>query len=194
MQTISQNITDEGLIVDYLAGNRGSLEELISRYLKPLYSFVFRYVGNQKDAEDIVQDVFLKTWKNLKRFDPAKKFQPWIFAIAKNTTVDFLKKKKTIPFSEFESETGENTILDNLADPAPLAPELLAQKDLGNAVNSALEKLSAKYRMVLFLRYNDHFTFEEIAESLGEPMNTVKSRHHRGLQLLKKVLETEKLI
>ncbi|OGF65360.1 hypothetical protein A2Z53_01940 [Candidatus Giovannonibacteria bacterium RIFCSPHIGHO2_02_42_15] len=179
---------DEQLITDYLNGDEKSFEFLIQRYLKPIYSFTYRYVGSGQEAEDITQETFIKVWHNLKKFDKSKSFKTWIFSIAKNTAIDFLKKKRAIPFSEFEKEDGGNAIIDTLADPSPLSLELLEKAGMAKILNVAMEKLSPQYRMVLFLRYNDHFNFREIAESLGEPLNTVKSQHRRALVMLKKLL------
>ncbi|MBI2628089.1 MAG: sigma-70 family RNA polymerase sigma factor [Candidatus Niyogibacteria bacterium] len=183
------NRSDQQLIGHYLKGNEESLRILFQRYLKLIYSFTYRYTGNAQDAEDATQETFVKAWRNLKKFDQNKKFKTWIFAIAKNTAIDFLKKKKAIPFSEFENEKGENMITETLADSSPLPQELLEKAGMAHMLNSAMEKLSPKYRMILFLRYNDHFNFREIAESLGEPLNTVKSRHRRALVMLKNIIK-----
>src|SRR3990167_11489532 len=182
------NINDEILTRKYLQGDEKSLEVLILTYLKPIYSFVYRYVGNGQDAEDITQEVFVRVWRNLKKFDQNKSFKTWIFSIAKNASLDYLKKKKAIPFSEFDTEEGGNRLTDTLADPSPLPLELLEKAGMAKILNVAMEKLSPQYRMVLFLRYNDHFNFREIAESLGEPLNTVKSQHRRALIKLKKLI------
>ena len=183
-----ENLSNQRLIENYFKGDEKSLEILIGKCLKPIYSFIYRYVGNAQEAEDITQDVFVKVWRNLKRFDREKSFKTWIFSIAKNTAIDFLKKKRTMQFSDFENERGESTILEKFIDSSPLPNELLERKDLMGTLAKAIGKLLPKYRMVLFLRYNDHFTFQEIAESLGEPLNTVKSRYRRGLIILKKLL------
>jgi len=182
------NRLDEQLIFDYLKGDEESLELLVQKYLKTIYSFTYRYVGNRQDAEDVMQEVFVKVWRNLKKFDQQKSFKTWIFAIAKNTALDRLKKKKVIPFSYFENERGENMITETLIDPSPLPDELLEKASMAQILTSAMEKLLPKYRMVLFLRYNDHFTFREIGESLGEPLHTVKGRHRRALILLKELI------
>jgi RNA polymerase sigma-70 factor (ECF subfamily) len=179
--------SDKQLIADYFMGDEKSLEVLIRRYLKPIYNFNFRFVGNSQDAEDITQEVFVKVWRNLKKFDKNKKFKSWIFTIAKNTCLDWQKKRRAIPFSVLDSEGG-SSFAENIKDPAPLPNELLEKKNITVVLNKALEALSPKYRMVLFLRYNDHFTFREIAEILGESLNTIKSRHRRGIALLKKLL------
>jgi RNA polymerase sigma-70 factor, ECF subfamily len=182
------NKSDQELVLSYLNGDSESLEILIRSYLKPIYSFVYRYVGNKQEAEDITQETFVKIWRNLKKFDRSKSFKTWIFQIAKNTALDVIKKKKAIPFSEFENEEGENILTETMKDPALLPTELLEKSDIARVLSGALEQLSSKYRMVLFLRYNDHFNFREIAESLGESINTVKSRHRRALGMLKNLL------
>lgn len=172
--------SDEQFITNYLAGDEKSLELLIERYLKPIYSFTYRYVGNSQEAEDITQEVFVRVWKNLKKFDKKKSFKTWIFSIAQNASIDFLRKKKAIPFSEFENEKGENLLTNTLADLNPFNPKL--------SLVPVLERMPPKYRMVLFLRYNDRSTFREIAETLQESINTVKTRHRRGIAILRELL------
>ena len=160
----------------------------MSAILNRFTALFIGYVGNGEEAEDITQEVFVKAWRNLKKFDRNKCFKTWIFTIAKNTSLDFLKKKKVIPFSGFENEKGENKFIAALADPTPLPDKLFERASIGEMLNRAMEKLSPKCRMVLFLRYNDHFTFREVAEVLGESLNTVKSRHRRALIILRKLL------
>jgi len=185
---IMEGRNDKELINLYLEGDEKSLEILIKRYLKPIYNFVRRYVGFSPDAEDVVQSIFLKMWKNIKKFDQGKNFKTWLFSIAKNASVDFLRKKRDIPFSRFEDKEGRNIIVDGLKDVFPLPSEVAEHNDISRSLSLALEKIPADYRMVLFLRYNDHFTFREIAESLGESINTIKSRHLRALTALKKII------
>lgn len=192
--------SDEKLISKYLSGDQKSLEVLIQRYLKPIYNFVYQYFRNLDEAEDVTQEVFVKMWRNLNKFNPKKSyfakirnergrsFRTWIFSIAKNASIDALRKKRSIPFSQFESEDGKNILIEKLEDPAPLPNKLFEKADNARILNSAIEKLSPKYRTVLLLRYNDHFTFREIAESLGESPNTIRSRHGRALAYLNKIL------
>jgi len=180
---------DEQLVANYLKGDEKSLEVLIQQYLKPIFSFIYRYIGDIQEAEDITQEVFVRIWRNIRKFDKQKSFKTWIFSIAKNASIDFLKKKKAIPFSEFENEKGENTFVETLADSAPLPNELFERADKTQKLTLMMEKLSPKYRLVLFLRYNDHFTFREIAEISGESINTIKTRHRRGTAILKKLLQ-----
>jgi len=192
------DLNDGQLVLGYLKGDDESLVVLIKRYLKPIYNFICRYVRNGAEAEDIAQEVFLRVWKNIKKFDREKKFKTWIFSIAKNAALDFIKKKKAMPFSDFSSkggsafggtdEEGENIIENSIADTELLPSEVLERADIARILNEALEKLSPKYRAVLFLYYNENFNFREIAEILGEPIDTVKSRQRRALIMLKKLL------
>jgi len=185
------NHSDQQLVADYIAGNEKSLEILIKRYLKPIYSFSYRYVGNPQNAEDVTQEVFVKVWRNLKKFDQQKSFKTWIFSIAKNTSIDCLRKKKAVPFSNFENEAGKNILIETLVDPSPLSDKLFERFSIAQMLSSVMKILSPKYRMVLFLRYNDHLNFREIAESLDESINTIKSRHRRAMIMLKRFLEKD---
>ncbi len=181
-------ISDQELIEKYLKGDEASLEVLIQRYIRPIYGFVCTYVKNQEVAEDVTQEVFLKVWRNVKKIDKNKNFKSWLYTIAKNTALDFLKKKKSIPFSNFEKEDGRNILIETLSDKAILpdrASELLEDK---KTVLRGIGKLSEKYRLVLSLYYYKYLNFREIAQVLQEPINTIKSRHRRGLISLKKIL------
>ena len=80
-------------------------------------------------------------------------------------------------------------LTETLTDQAPLPPELLERAGIAQMLNKMMEKLSPKYRMVLFLHYNDHFNFQEISESIGEPLNTIKSRHRRALIILRNLIQ-----
>lgn len=191
---------DQILIKAYLLGDEESLDILIQSYLKPIHSFAYRYVGNAKDAEDVTQEVFVKVWRHIKKFDHNKSFKTWVFMITKNTALDLLKKnrasaggKKETPFSDlaiFGDDGIEiNNTFENISDPALLPIELLERKDIKKVLDAAMEKLDLKYRMVLFLRYNDHFSFQEISESLEEPIDTIKSRHRRALIKLRELLQ-----
>ncbi len=180
--------SDRQLISNYLKGDEKSLEVLIKRYLKPIYSFVFRFVSNIQDAEDITQEVFIKVWRNLKRFDQNGKFKTWIFTITKNTCLDWLRRKQQISFSELETDD-EKSFVEKIPDSQSLPNELLEKKDFADLLNRAIKKLSPKYKMILFLRYNDHLTFRQISEILEKPLNTVKSYHRRALILLRNYLK-----
>ncbi|MFA5076106.1 MAG: sigma-70 family RNA polymerase sigma factor [Patescibacteria group bacterium] len=176
------------LVSQYLAGDQEALKILINRYLKLIYNFIYYHLKNQAEAEDITQEVFIKVWRNLQKFDQTKNFKTWLYKIAYNTCIDFLRRQKAIPFSEFEDEAGRNPIVDNLADPAPLPPELFERQDLAAQLTAAIDQLPLKDRTVVLLHYQNQLTFREIADALDQPLNTVKSRYQRALFVLKKHL------
>ncbi len=182
-------MSDQQLISDYLKrGDQRALEILIKKYLKPVYNFVYRFVGDSKEAEDITQEVFVKVWRSLKRYDRERSFRTWVFAIAKNTSIDWLKKKRSLSFSSFENEAGKNALLGSLVSPDLLPDELFSRSESTAKLALATEGLSPQHKAVLSLYYKDQFNFREIAEKLGESLNTVKSRHRRALIHLRRLL------
>jgi len=181
-------LTDKQLIEQYLKGDEKSLEILIGQYLKPVYGLIFRYVKNAAEAEDIVQDTFIRAWKNLKKFDRERNFQAWIFTIAKNASLDFLKKKKAVPFSAFENEAGENILNEIIGEIDPRLENLTSGSEAKEKLDHAMDKMPAASRDLISLYHQEDFTLNEIAETLGESANTVKSRYRRAMINLKKIL------
>jgi RNA polymerase sigma-70 factor (ECF subfamily) len=180
--------SDKKLICLYLNGDEKALEILIARYLKPIYSFAYHNVGNIADAEDITQEVFVKVWKNIKKHDSKKgSFKSWIFTIAKNTSIDFLRKKKSIPFSMFENQGEQNAFIERL-----VVPEISLCDTFDNrkTLEPAIENLPPKYRIVFNYRHNDNLRFSEISQALGESINTVKSRYRRALISIRKFIKS----
>lgn len=184
-------VADMDLISRYMGGDEKALEELIARYLSPVHGFTLRYVGNVHDAEDLTQEIFLKVWRNIRRFDTTKTFTPWLYRIARNTVFDFFKKKKTVPFSAL-GEAQENFVL-SLRDSGLSPEELLEQKEVGSALSVLREELTPAYQTVLQMRYKEDHTFQEIANILSEPLHTIKSRHRRALIKLRAFLDHRSL-
>lgn len=183
-----ETMDDKNLIKEYLEGNEKAFAQLLKRYLSILYNFIFQMVRNKAAAEDIVQETFIKVWKHLSRFDQNKSFKPWIFAIAKNTAYDYLKKKKTIPFSSFEDSDERNILEETVSGDALLPDAILERKEIVQELEKALENIPELYRTLLFLAYREDFSLREISEILGEPYNTVKSRYNRAIERLKKAI------
>ncbi len=176
-----KNFTDEQLIKNYLRGSEKSLEELVRRYLPLIYNFSRRYSGDPDNASDITQEVFVKVWKNLKKFNTSKNFRVWLFTIAKNTALDWLKKKNALPLSLLNENEGGENLAENFVDE-------IYKKSLLNNLQLAIEKLPPKYSSVINLYNTKGLNFREIADFLKEPINTIKSRYRRGLIFLRKIL------
>ena len=180
---------DNELVKEYLEGKEGAFELLVKRYTRPLYSFVWRLCGNKESSEDIVQDTFLKVWKNIKKFDLERNFRVWIYTIARNSTYDFLRKKKLIMFSEMDNVNEESSFEENLADTSPIADQLFEEKEASKNINESIKLLPERYREVVILRHETGMTFEDISDTLKEPMNTVKSRYRRAIIKMQETLK-----
>lgn len=180
--------TDEQLVEDYLLDDKSSFDEIVNRYIKMIYNFVYRLSGNEKEAEDITQEVFLKVWKNLKKFDREKSFKTWIFSIAKNTAIDYLRKKKDIPISFFDDEDGENFLENTLIDNEPLADKKIDIEYNKKEIEKVMQDLTMIQREVIILKYLNEMSLSEVAEILNISKDTVKSHHRRALIKMKKKL------
>ena len=173
---------DNLLINKYLEGDQISSKILIDKYTSSVYNFTQRFTGPLY-APDVTQEVFIKVWKNLKKYDKSKsQFKTWLFTIARNSVTDYLRKKKSIPFS-FLSE--DSFIEDSIEDEAKLPDEILENLQYKEMLTKILNELSPDYRLILTLYYQEDMTFKEIGEILGKPLNTVKSYHLRAIKKLK---------
>jgi len=184
--------TDDQLICDYLEGDEKSLTALVDRYISDAYNFALKLTGDNQAAEDITQESFIKAWKNMQKFIPGNNFRGWLFCIIKNTSIDWLRKKKAVPFSFFAKNTeGENMLESTLADTSPLPDELLMRAQDSNYLKEVLLQINPNYQEVLNLRQTSNMTFEEIGKLLKRPLHTVKSQYRRGLVALRRLIEAE---
>ena len=186
-------ISDEQLIRQYLDGDKKNFEEIVERYLKIIYNFVYRLIGNEKNAEDITQEIFLRVWKNIKKFDTKKSFKTWIFTIAKNASIDYLRKRKDIIMSTFDNEDGGNVVLDNIIDEELKPDEIFALAKDKKTVELAMDKISIVQKEIIVLKYMNEMSLFEIAEIMDIPLNTVKSHHRRALIKIRNVIDATKL-
>lgn len=184
--------TDAQLIAAYRSGDDAALNALVHRYLPLVYRFAYRLTGNVQDAEDVAQATFVKAWRYLKRYRSDASFKAWLFSIARNCAFDLLRKRRDITFSSFESADGDNALVDSVVDAEPLPDELVARAQDADALEAILNQLPLSQRTVLLLRYQEQLTFEEISKVVGQPLNTVKSHHRRGLIAIRKILSAPK--
>ena len=183
-------LKDEELVFHYIENeDQSAFSELVNRYLKPAYNFSLRLCGNPKDAEEISQESFVKLWKNLGKFRQGEKFKTWFYTIIRNTTIDWMRKKKSILFSEFDNEEGNNYLEDTLIDTEKTAHELFEISEYKTTVEKLLGELTVQYREVLLLRYHEGLDFDEIGKTLKKSINTVKSQHRRALIVLREKMK-----
>ncbi len=180
--------SNEQLMEAYLDGDEKALQVLIKNNLGQVYNFVRRMVKTEHDAEDIAQESFVKVWKKSGTYKRGSRFLPWLFSIARNTALDFLKKKKEFVFSQFEGNDGHNFLEAGLADIEPLPDEVFSRAGLAEQMETALSQIALEQKEVILLRHTSNMTFEEIGDVVGRPLNTVKSQYRRGLEVLREIL------
>lgn len=178
-------LDDKKLIKEVLNGDDSAFEQLMKKYLKPVYNFLRQLIKDSFAVDDLAQETFIKAWKNMKHFDAEKNFKTWIFTIAKNTAYDYLRKKKSIPFSFFKKKQ-EDRDFEEISEEGLLPNEILEKQDIAEEMDKKLQEIPRKYRAVLFLHYKEDLSLLEISEVLGKPYNTVKSLHNRALIKLRK--------
>lgn len=181
-------LQDEELIRASQDGKDTAFRELMLRYMGPIFNFSRQYSKTDEDAEDITQDTFYKAWRHIKRFDANKAFKPWLYAIARNTALDHIKRKRASAFSELDSDETDMQFADTLEDDTPSPAEIFERQELALEIGSALNGLHPDHRAVLLMHYREELTFNEIADIMHKPMNTVKSWHRRALSKLRSML------
>jgi RNA polymerase sigma-70 factor (ECF subfamily) len=159
-------------------------------YLDPLYNAAYRMARNPQDAEDLVQETYLKAYKYYDKFEEGTNLKAWLFKILKNTFINSYRKKQQAPpkadFADIE-ESFETTVRDD-SGAARNPEEELLEKVLDEDVQAAIEELPHDYRMVVLLADLEGFSYKEIADILEIPVGTVMSRLYRGRRLLEEAL------
>jgi len=183
-----QELTDSELVKKYIGGEDQALNQLIERYFRQIFLFAKTYVKSDQEAEDVTQEVFVKLWKNVKKYNPEKKFKTWLFQITKNTCIDFLRKRKDMLPAESLEEEQMLATLESITDKSPLPEELLDAEGFSRELEKTLNTLPKIQSQTVTLHLQQDLNFQEIAEVLNEPLNTVKSRYRRALLAIRQTL------
>lgn len=175
-------------------GDSGAWAELVRAHHRRVYGLCYRFTGNATDAEDLTQDVFLKIYSNLTSFDLSRgSLQVWITTMTRNLLVDNFRRTRnqraTDSLDQGWDETDELKPIDRLQSKGPTQHDLAAQKELAKMVQDALAHVSPELREAVILRDLQDLDYKEIAQVLGIPEGTVKSRISRGRAELARLLE-----
>lgn len=170
------------------AGNDRALEDLIERHQRLVVGTVGRMLGTNSDAEDIAQQVFVRVWRNAKRYEPRAKFTTWLLKITRNLVFNELRRRSRHPAVPLQSETGEEE--RPLRDEHAIAPDAsLLDQELQQAVDAAIANLPETQRMAVILRRYEELSYEEIAETLEQSVSAVKSLLFRARTELRESLK-----
>jgi RNA polymerase sigma-70 factor (ECF subfamily) len=173
-------------------GDRRAFAELVEMYKDKIYHLGYRMLNQRQEAEDIVQETFLRVYKNLDRYDENQKFSTWIYRIATNLCIDRLRKRKPSYSIDAELTENEGTDWHALLASDDASPETeLILSETQQHIREAIQSLPDKYKSVVVLRYLHDLSLQEISDILEMPVTTVKTRVHRGREFLRKKLESE---
>ena len=168
-----------------------AFEELIIQYEKKVYNVALKKIKNPDDAMDISQEVFIKIYKNLDKFDGKASFSTWLYRITTNTCIDELRKRKGKETYSIDNdiENEEGSYKREFVDNSPTPEEQTIIKESGNEIIKAMENLSDEHRTIIILRDIEGLSYNEIADITGVSIGTVKSRISRARLSLKNIIK-----
>ena len=181
--------TDEKELVErFQNGEKDVFNELVIKYQGKIYNLVYKYVSNSETARDLSQEIFIKAFRALPRFKRQSAFYSWLYRIAINLCIDFIRQQKRGQTLSFEDLTtgGNDEVVFN--DVSPLPPDQAEAKELGYIIGKAVEQLPPKQQRVFNLRYQDGLQLKEIAAQLDRSEGTIKAHLHHAHKRLQTLL------
>jgi RNA polymerase sigma-70 factor (ECF subfamily) len=179
--------TDEELVAKSVGGDAESFNELILRWERPIYVLAYRTIGREEDARDVCQETFLRAFRALPGFRGQAKFSSWLYRIALNLCRDWMRRERRTP--TVQAPEGVNLFdLAVAAEPSESIEDLVVRKDLARAVERVMARLPEEQRTAIVLKEFHGLTFREIADVVGCPLSTVKTRLYQGLTVLRREL------
>ena len=184
------NTPDTELIANALDGEQEAYQELLNRYQKTVFHIVVKIIRNSDDAQDLVQETFMRAFNTLASYRSEFRFSTWLCKIAANCSIDYLRKKKIKAYSmDKPFETKDGTVEVEIEDKGANPEETLFRKQQMISIEEAIDSLPPKYKQVIIYRHHDDKSYEEISRIMNLPIGTVKARIFRARELLKKKLK-----
>ena len=179
--------TDEELVARSIGGDSESFDQLILRWERPIFALAYRTIGREEEARDVCQETFLRAFRALPRFRGDAKFSSWLYRIALNLCRDWLRRERRTPTVQ-PPEDMDLMELAVASEPSESIEDLVARKDLSRLVEKAMALLPEEQRTAIVLKEYHGLTFQEIADLVGCPLSTVKTRLYQGLTVLRREL------
>jgi RNA polymerase sigma factor (sigma-70 family) len=175
-----------------LHGDSKAYTELLTRYRDSVYYVLLRMVNNPSDAEDLTIEAFGKAFHNLSKYVPSHAFSTWLFRIATNNCIDFMRKKSQSP-RPFDQDEGEEDEMEaTVASDMRLPDEVMMDRETAASLNRIVKSLKPRYRRLIELRYFEDYSYEDIATELSLPIGTVKARLFRAKVLIANMVQDKK--
>ncbi|MDN3669703.1 sigma-70 family RNA polymerase sigma factor [Echinicola jeungdonensis] len=192
MEINERGFSDKALedfeLIDKAVGQKDqqAYANLMKRYKKAVYFMILKMIRDADDAEDLTMEAFAKAFRNLHKFKKDYTFSTWLFRIATNNTIDFIRKKKlkTMSLNNTLTDDGGNSVNIDVEDDENNPQDEYIKSQRIEMVRIFVDKLPAKYRKLVKLRYFDELSYDEIAQELDKPLGTVKAQLHRSRELL----------
>jgi RNA polymerase sigma-70 factor, ECF subfamily len=177
-------------IKQVLKGDQNAFGEIVEMYKDKVYQISYRMLGNRHEAEDIVQEAFIRAYVNIQRYNLELKFSTWLYRITTNLCIDRIRKKKPDYYLDAEVKGAEGlTMYSQVPSKTTLPEDDVESLELQDTIQKEIMKLPEKYRSVIVLKYIEELSLKEISEILEMPLGTVKTRIHRGRESLRKRLQ-----
>jgi RNA polymerase sigma-70 factor (ECF subfamily) len=177
-------------------GDQKAYAELMSRYKDSIYYMLLKMVNNRDDAEDLTIEAFGKAFRNIRQYTPDYAFSTWLFKIATNNCIDFIRKKRKLMLSidrGFENEDGQDVALEIKSD-GPGPDDSLMKKQKIMMMRDVVDKLKPRYRRLVELRYYNELSYEEISDELKLPLGTVKAQLFRAREFLYQIMKNSEFV
>lgn len=192
---ISPNLSEKAkhdykLVNLAIAGDEKAYAELLDRYKDAIYYMLLKMVNNKSDAEDLTIEAFGKAFKNIGQYTPNYAFSTWLFKIATNNCIDFIRKKKANLVSLDQTSEDQDSFGTPLHANTPDPEEDMIKSQRVDLTRSVVEKLKPRYKTLVELRYFKEYSYEEIANELNLPIGTVKAQLFRARELLYNILKS----
>lgn len=179
--------TDPALVARVLRGETDAFRSLVERHSRHVFRLAFRMTGNEQDAEDVVQETFLRAFRHLKRYESRSLFSTWLYRIAANCAVDLTRARKH--FIDHSGPNSGHDWLSELTSRAPSADQLAFSGQVRNSIQSAMDELTPQERTAFVLRHYEGLSVEEISSALGIGLNAAKHSVFRAVRKLRRALE-----
>lgn len=173
-------------------GNEKAFADLMDRYRDSIYYMLLKMVSNPSDADDLTIEAFGKAFKNIHLYTPRYAFSTWLFRIATNNCIDFIRKKKSAPTAMDQKQDEQDDPASNLQSDTPGPEEEMMQKQKIMHLSNVVAQLKPKYRKLIELRFYKEYSYEEIASELKLPLGTVKAQIFRAKELLFNIMSKTK--
>lgn len=195
---INPNLSDKAqydyrLVLSAINGDQKAYEKLFKRYKDAIFFMLLKMVNNKNDAEDLTFEAFGKAFRNIKQYSPQYAFSTWLFKIASNNCIDFLRKKKGNTISIDGKDDNENERSITLESNSLNPEQDFIKNQKAKIMRNEVSRLKERYRRLIELRYFEEFSYEEIAEELNLPIGTVKAQLFRARELLFNTLKDSEM-